>query len=236
MDYNHGARLMIPSMKRSRWSTSSHQGSMIWTFNICAFCIMLYKPIWHTIIYRYANRTGLYAVELLNEPLAPGVALDVLQKYYKAGYDTVRKYSDVYVIMSNRLGIRNLTELVKFASGFVGSVIDVHYYNVFSEIFEHMSVQQNINYVKKYHAADIRSLTVPNGTLIFIGTHYYFSIFLLYLLYSIFIITINGHLMMQGNGWMNLMWVMHQKMIIRDLGKHSLKSMEGRHLGGYIGL
>ncbi|PKU71965.1 hypothetical protein MA16_Dca007329 [Dendrobium catenatum] len=118
---------------------------------------------------RYANRTGLYAIELLNEPLAPGVTLNRLEKYYKAGYDTVRKYSDVYVIMSNRLSIRNPTELIQFASSFSGSVIDVHYYNLFSTLFEDMTVQQNIDYVKKYRASTIKSLTVPNGPLIFIG-------------------------------------------------------------------
>ncbi|KAI0498587.1 hypothetical protein KFK09_019477 [Dendrobium nobile] len=101
---------------------------------------------------RYANRTGLYAIELMNEPLAPGVTLDRLEKYYKAGYDTVRKYSDVYVII-----------------GFSRSVIDVHYYNIFSKIFEDMTVQQNIDYVKKYRASTIKSLTAPNGPHIFIG-------------------------------------------------------------------
>ncbi|KAI0498586.1 hypothetical protein KFK09_019476 [Dendrobium nobile] len=118
---------------------------------------------------RYANRTGLYAIELMNEPLAPGVTLDHLKKYYKVGYDTVRKYSDVYVIMSNRLLTRNPTELIRFASGFSGSVIDVHYYNMFSKVFEDMTVQQNINYIKKYRASTIKSLTVSNGPLIFIG-------------------------------------------------------------------
>ncbi|PKU71964.1 hypothetical protein MA16_Dca007328 [Dendrobium catenatum] len=118
---------------------------------------------------RYANRTGLYAIELMNEPLAPGVTIDRLKKYYKVGYDTVRKYSDVYVIMSNRLLTRNPTELIRFASGFSGSVIDVHYYNMFSKVFEDMTVQQNINYIKKYRASTIKSLTISNGPLIFIG-------------------------------------------------------------------
>ncbi|PKA59481.1 hypothetical protein AXF42_Ash016505 [Apostasia shenzhenica] len=120
---------------------------------------------------RYANRSGLYAVELINEPLAPGVTLDSLKKFYKAGYDAVRKHTNVYVIMSNRLGIRDRDqkELIQFASGFSGSVIDVHYYNLFIPMFEDMSVQQNINYVEKYRSATLKSLMVPNGPLIFVG-------------------------------------------------------------------
>ncbi|KAK8941133.1 hypothetical protein KSP39_PZI010307 [Platanthera zijinensis] len=118
---------------------------------------------------RYANRSALYAMELLNEPLAPGVALDRLEKYYGAAYEAVRKHSDVYVMMSNRLGISDTTELLHFAGNFSRSVIDVHYYNVFSSIFQGMTVQQNIDYVKKYHAASIQSLTIPNGPLVFVG-------------------------------------------------------------------
>ncbi|OAY68382.1 putative glucan 1,3-beta-glucosidase A [Ananas comosus] len=49
---------------------------------------------------RYATRSGLYAIELINEPLAPGVTLDSLKKYYQDGYNTVRKYtSDAFVII-----------------------------------------------------------------------------------------------------------------------------------------
>ncbi|KAH0455895.1 hypothetical protein IEQ34_015927 [Dendrobium chrysotoxum] len=117
---------------------------------------------------RYANRSGLYAIELINEPLAPGVTLDILKKYYKSGYDTVRKYSNAYVIMSNRLSIGDPTELIQFASGFSGSVIDVHYYN-FASIFEDMSVQQNIDYVYQNRSSALNSLMVSNGPLIFVG-------------------------------------------------------------------
>lgn len=119
---------------------------------------------------RYANRSGLYAIELLNEPLAPGVTLESLTKYYRAGYDAVRKYTDVQVIMSNRLGIRNWTEIVPFASSFAGSVVDVHFYNVFTREFDNMTVQQNIDYVYKIRASTLRSLMVPNGPLVFVGT------------------------------------------------------------------
>ncbi|PKU83906.1 hypothetical protein MA16_Dca006381 [Dendrobium catenatum] len=118
---------------------------------------------------RYANKPSLYAIELINEPLAPGVDLDSLKKYYKAGYDTVRKYSNVFVIMSNRLSISDPTELIQFASSFSGSVVDVHYYNLFSNIFEGMSVQQNIDYIYNNRASTLSSLMVSNGPLIFVG-------------------------------------------------------------------
>ncbi|KAG0492900.1 hypothetical protein HPP92_006298 [Vanilla planifolia] len=117
----------------------------------------------------YASRSGLYAIELINEPLAPGVILDTLKRYYKAGYDVVRKYTDAYVIMSNRLSISDPTELVQFCSGFEKSVIDVHYYNLFSSIFDGMTVQQNINYVYHNRASTLGSLTMSNGPLIFVG-------------------------------------------------------------------
>ncbi|XP_020588424.1 glucan 1,3-beta-glucosidase A-like [Phalaenopsis equestris] len=118
---------------------------------------------------RYANRTSLYAIELINEPLAPGVTLDTLKKYYRVGYNTVRKYSNVHVIMSNRLSIGDPKELIQFASGFSGSVVDVHYYNVFSSIFEGMSVQQNIDYIYNNRAPALSSLMISNGPLIFVG-------------------------------------------------------------------
>lgn len=126
---------------------------------------------------RYANRTSLYAIELINEPLAPGVTLDSLKKYYKAGYDIVRKYSNVYVIMSNRLAINNSTELIQFASGFSGSVIDVHYYNLYSSFFEGMSVQQNIDYIDNERAASLSSLMISTAPLIFVGMKHVFKHF-----------------------------------------------------------
>ncbi|GFZ10029.1 hypothetical protein Acr_21g0006280 [Actinidia rufa] len=42
---------------------------------------------------RYAKNPSLYAVELINEPLSPGVSLESVTKYYSAGYSAVRKHS-----------------------------------------------------------------------------------------------------------------------------------------------
>ncbi|KAI8014077.1 Glucan 1,3-beta-glucosidase A [Camellia lanceoleosa] len=119
---------------------------------------------------RYANNPSLYAVELLNEPLSPGASLDSLNKYYNAGYNVVRKYSSTaYVIMSNRLGAIDPQELFPIASSLEGSVIDIHYYNLFSNSFNNMSVQQNIDFIYNNRLAQLNQVTTSNGPLTFIG-------------------------------------------------------------------
>ncbi|KAF8720696.1 hypothetical protein HU200_023598 [Digitaria exilis] len=120
---------------------------------------------------RYANNTALLAVELLNEPLAPGVNLSSLTKYYQDGYKAVRKYtSTAYVIMSNRLAIANQTELLQFAGNFTGTVLDVHYYNLFDSKFDTLTVQQNIDFVRNNRSADLKAITNQNGRpLTFVG-------------------------------------------------------------------
>ncbi|XP_078164719.1 putative glucan 1,3-beta-glucosidase A isoform X2 [Carex rostrata] len=118
---------------------------------------------------RYAKRSGLLAIELINEPLAPKATLDSLKKYYQEGYNVVRKYtSNAYVIMSNRLSASS-TELLQFASGFQKSVLDVHYYNLFTSEFTTMTVQQNIDYVNNNRSADISTVSIANGPLVFVG-------------------------------------------------------------------
>ncbi|KAF3447305.1 hypothetical protein FNV43_RR12488 [Rhamnella rubrinervis] len=119
---------------------------------------------------RYAQSPSLYAVELINEPLSPGVSLETVTKYYKAGYAAVRRHSSkAYVIFSNRLGPMEPLELFPFASGLSGSVIDVHYYNLFSEDFKKMSAQQNIDFVYTNRSAQLNLVTTSNGPLTFVG-------------------------------------------------------------------
>nr|KYP45218.1 Glucan 1,3-beta-glucosidase [Cajanus cajan] len=116
---------------------------------------------------RYANRPSLIAIELMNEP--QGVNLESLKSYYQAGYNAVRKHtSDAYVIMSNPLD-RDSKVLLSFVGAFSKVVIDVHYYNLFSDRFSNMNAQQNIDFVKKQRASDLSSLTTSNGPLIFVG-------------------------------------------------------------------
>lgn len=118
---------------------------------------------------RYADHPSLVAIELMNEPKAPDLKLDSLKRYYKAGYDTVRKYSSsAYVILSNRLG-GEWSELLSFASNLSRVVIDVHFYNLFWENFNKMSVQQNIDYIYRQRSSDLRNVTTSDGPLSFVG-------------------------------------------------------------------
>lgn len=119
---------------------------------------------------RYAKSPSLYAVELINEPLSPGASLESLSKYYKAGYDAVRKHSSkAYVVMSNRLGPADPTEFFPLVSGLQGSVIDVHYYNLFSTVFDNLTVQENIDFVNTNRTSQLNNVTTSNGPLTFVG-------------------------------------------------------------------
>ncbi|GAU34391.1 hypothetical protein TSUD_217310 [Trifolium subterraneum] len=119
---------------------------------------------------RYVKNPSLYAVELINEPLSPGVTLDSLNKYYKAGYAAVRKHSDTtYVVMSNRLGPSEPKELFPLANGLMHCVIDVHYYNIFNDLFENMTAQQNIDFIYNNRSSELNFITTSNGPLTFVG-------------------------------------------------------------------
>lgn len=132
--------------------------------------LMKFFQILTSCNFRYARSPSLYAVELINEPLSPGASLKSVNKYYKAGYDAVRKHSSTaYVVMSNRLGPMDPRELFPLASGLRGSVIDVHYYNLFSDIFNSMTVQQNIDFVYTNRSAQLNQITTSNGPLTFVG-------------------------------------------------------------------
>ncbi|KAM7460416.1 hypothetical protein LguiA_006379 [Lonicera macranthoides] len=119
---------------------------------------------------RYAKSPSLYAVELINEPRSPGASLESVIKYYRAGYNAVRKYSSTaYVVMSNRVGTSEPKELLPLASGLKGSVIDVHYYNLYSDVFDNMTVQQNIDFINTNRSSDLNLVTTSNGPLTFVG-------------------------------------------------------------------
>ncbi|GMN33683.1 hypothetical protein TIFTF001_004298 [Ficus carica] len=126
---------------------------------------------------RYANNSALIAIELMNEPLAPGVNLDTLKRYYKAGYDAVRKYtSTAYVILATRISA-DPKELLSFASGLNRVVIDVHYYNLFSDWAKTLNAQQNIDFIYNQRTSDLQALTTSNGPLTFVGewTGYWYA-------------------------------------------------------------
>ncbi|ONK75505.1 uncharacterized protein A4U43_C03F17600, partial [Asparagus officinalis] len=119
---------------------------------------------------RYAKSPSFLAMELLNEPRAPGATLDTLKKYYQDAYNTVRKYTiDAYVIMCNRLSA-SPTELLQFASGLQGSVVDVHYYNLYTSNFNGLNVQQNIDYLNNNRSAELSTVDSSNGSpLVLVG-------------------------------------------------------------------
>ncbi|KAK3011069.1 hypothetical protein RJ639_010744 [Escallonia herrerae] len=122
---------------------------------------------------KYAKSPSLYAVELLNEPRSPGATLESVTKYYRQGYNAVRKHSSTaYVVMSNRLGLGPMDskELFPLASGLQGTIIDVHYYNLFwPEVFDSMTVQQNIDFINTNRSAELNDVTTANGPLTFVG-------------------------------------------------------------------
>jgi len=106
----------------------------------------------------------------MNEPLAPRATLDSLTRYYRDGYDAVRRHSPAaYVVMSNRLSSGNATELLQFAGGLRGAVIDVHYYTMFNSMFSNFTVQQNIDFVRTNFSGELAAVTTQNGPLTFVG-------------------------------------------------------------------
>ncbi|KAL5982125.1 hypothetical protein ACLOJK_016194 [Asimina triloba] len=120
---------------------------------------------------RYAKRPNLLAVQLINEPSSPAVSLKALTNYYKAGYSAIRKHSSTaYVIMANRQGSEaDPKEFLSLAGGRANTVIDVHYYNMFSDIFDSMKVQQNIDFVRTNRSTELNVVTTSNGPLSFVG-------------------------------------------------------------------
>ena len=98
----------------------------------------------------------------MNEPHALGVTLDNLKNYYKSEYD-VRKYTpSAYVILSNQLGNADPKEQFSFAGNFNHVVIDMNYYNLYSDEFSNMNVQ--------FYA--LRTITTSNGPLSFVNQSY----------------------------------------------------------------
>ncbi|XXG86487.1 hypothetical protein AAC387_Pa11g1374 [Persea americana] len=119
---------------------------------------------------RYANHPALLGIELLNEPSAPGVPLDVLVSYYWKGYQIVRKYaSEAYVIFCQRIGNADPMELYKANIGDVKTVVDLHYYNLFDAFFNNLSATDNIQFVYNNRQPQVQTLNNANGPLVFIG-------------------------------------------------------------------
>uniref|UniRef100_A0ACD5TAT5 Uncharacterized protein n=1 Tax=Avena sativa TaxID=4498 RepID=A0ACD5TAT5_AVESA len=166
----HGIRVIVnlhaaPGAQNPNEHSGTRDGSQTWGESNIAQTVQVID----FLATRYARRSSLLAVELMNEPLAPGVSLDSLKRYYEQGYNAVRKRSTTaYVIMSNRLAADS-TELVDFASQFGRAVLDVHYYTLFDSKFDSFTVQQNIDYVNNTIANDLKAMTRRDGPVTFVG-------------------------------------------------------------------
>ncbi|KAL6959437.1 hypothetical protein U1Q18_039589 [Sarracenia purpurea var. burkii] len=112
----------------------------------------------------------MLGIELLNEPSAADVSLDILVSYYKQGYQIVRKYSSTaYVIVCQRIGNADPFELYQADIGSLNIVVDLHYYNLFDTFFVNMSTIDNIQFIYKSRETQLQALNGANGPLVFIG-------------------------------------------------------------------
>ncbi|KAI5669802.1 hypothetical protein M9H77_19655 [Catharanthus roseus] len=122
------------------------------------------------LVSRYAKHPSLLGIELLNEPAAGAVPLDVLIPFYKQGYQIVRNYSSTaYVIFCQRIGNADPLELYQANLGPINTVVDLHYYNLFDIFFVNMSALDNIQYIYKSRESQLQALNGANGPLVFIG-------------------------------------------------------------------
>lgn len=146
----------------------------LWLSKCCLnFCVNLTEHL----ICRYARHPALLGIELLNEPSAATVSLDILTSYYKQGYQIVRNYSSsAYVIMCQRIGIADPLELYHTNIGSDNVVLDLHFYNLFDTFFVNMSAVDNIQYIYKSREGLLQSLNSSNGPLIFIGKTTFLSV------------------------------------------------------------
>ncbi|XP_049380599.1 probable glucan 1,3-beta-glucosidase A isoform X1 [Solanum stenotomum] len=119
---------------------------------------------------RYAVHPALLGIELLNEPSAADVSLDILVPFYKQGYQIVRKYSSTaYVIFCQRIGNADPFELYQANIGSSNTVVDLHYYNLFDRYFDKLTSSENIQFLYKNRQSQIQALNSANGPLVFVG-------------------------------------------------------------------
>ena len=122
------------------------------------------------VLCRYGGHPSLLDIELLNEPSAATVPLDVLVSYYMRGYQIVWNHSSTaYVILCQRIGNADPIELFQAGIGLSNVVVDLHYYNLFDPYFATMNSTQNIEFIYKMRAPQLQDLKAMNGPLVFIG-------------------------------------------------------------------
>ncbi|CAN4096847.1 unnamed protein product [Withania somnifera] len=91
------------------------------------------------------------------DSLTHEVTLDMVKKFYEAGYNAVRKHSSTaYVLLS-------------FSGGLKGYVIDVHYYNLFSTYLTTCPSKKILILSTLTDLAQLTTITQSNGPLTFVG-------------------------------------------------------------------
>ncbi|KAK3411676.1 hypothetical protein EUGRSUZ_I00415 [Eucalyptus grandis] len=142
----HGMKVIVdlhaaPGSQNGQFHSASRDGFLEWGDSYIEETV---KVIDFLAASGYGNHPALVAIELMNEPLTPGVKLEDLTKYYRLGYDA-------------------------FVRGLSRVVIDVHYYNLFNQMFQQWNLQQNIDYIYNKRASDLSNVTPENSSLSFVG-------------------------------------------------------------------
>ncbi|KAF7816943.1 putative glucan 1,3-beta-glucosidase A [Senna tora] len=119
---------------------------------------------------RYEKHKSLYGIELLNEPLYPCVPLKIIEEYYRTAYSVVRRYNpEVYVILSSRVSFTladmpSPQELFPLANSLENSVVDVHWYHLYYDIFTDMkSVKEHFDYIEHNRTKQMTELLEKSG-------------------------------------------------------------------------
>ncbi|KAJ1258619.1 hypothetical protein BS78_10G090000 [Paspalum vaginatum] len=149
------------------WAHASRDGSVDWP---SPECISQSLEVIDFLATRYGGHPSLLGIELLNEPSAATVPLDILVSYYMRGYQIVRNHSSTaYVILCQRIGNADPIELFQAGIGLSNVVVDLHYYNLFDPYFASMNSTQNVEFIYKMRAPQLQALKGVNGPLVFVG-------------------------------------------------------------------
>ncbi|PKA50030.1 hypothetical protein AXF42_Ash017569 [Apostasia shenzhenica] len=157
-----------PGSQNGMEHSASRDGSVNWPLS--PKYILQSLEVIEFLSARYANNHALLGIELLNEPSAAAVPLEILVSYYKSGYEIVRKYSSAsYVIVCQRIGNADPMELYQANIGDANVVVDVHYYNLFDAYFDNLNPAENIQFIYNSRRPQLQALNIANGPLVYIG-------------------------------------------------------------------
>lgn len=73
------------------------------------------------------------------------------------------------MIVCQRIGIADPSELFQADIGSYNLVVDLHYYNLFDNFFVNMNPLDNIQFIYNSRETQLRALNRANGPLVFIG-------------------------------------------------------------------